>query len=116
MFYIFGNFVYTSNLKRVQKLFKETTVRENKFKSLFKYFLEGFKEIKVNHAKGEDLFHNYIGKESGRAREARIKAENHLTGNNVFIQSFYYALVAGNWHAYIATSGICTIRLPILKR
>ena len=94
VFYSFGIFVYVSNFSRIQKLLKETTVRENKFKSLFKYFLEGFKEIKVNHAKGEDLFHNYIGKESARAQEARIKAESHLTGNNVFIQSFYYALVA----------------------
>ena len=94
IFYSFGIFVYVSNFSQIQKLLKETTLRENTFKSLFKYFLEGFKEIKVNHAKGEDLFHNYISKESEHAQEARIKAENRLTGNNVFIQSFYYALVA----------------------
>ncbi len=94
VFYIFGIFVYTSNLKRAQKLLKETTVLEDRFKDIFKYFLEGFKEIKVNHEKGKDLLENYVMPTSEAAKQSRVKAENQMSVNIAFIQSFYYALVA----------------------
>lgn len=94
IFYIFGIYVYTANLKRVQELLKETGLKEDRFKGLFRYFLEGFKELKVDRAKSLDLYENHVRTEAETARRARTQAEDRLAGNNVFIQSFYYCLVA----------------------
>jgi putative ATP-binding cassette transporter len=94
VFYAFGVFVYSTNLGNTHVLLSETDRHERRFKELFAYFLEGFKEIKVNHHKGADLFDHYIRPEGRQACEVRIRAEKRLTANTVFIQSYYYILVA----------------------
>ncbi len=94
VFYIFGVFVYVTNFTRVRTLLNDANEQTENFKGWFSYFLEGFKEIKVDHNKSEDLFNNYIKPESKKAKNTRIKAENQLAANTVFIQSFYYIIIA----------------------
>ncbi|MBK1649049.1 cyclic peptide export ABC transporter [Rhabdochromatium marinum] len=94
VFYLFGVYVYQANLGNMRVLLKTSEQRERRFNALFKYFLEGFKEIKVNHPKGADLFDHHIHPAGQEARECRVEAERRLTTNSVFIQSFYYMLVA----------------------
>lgn len=94
VFYAFGIFVYTTNLKRIRGLLKETNDREDRFREMFRFFLEGFKEIKVDRVLGDDLLAKQVRGQSDRARESRIKVEDRLAGNAVFIQAFYYCMVA----------------------
>ncbi len=92
--YGFGVFVYSTIFRNMQALLQETDRHERHFKDLFTYFLEGFKEIKVNHHKGADLFDNYVRPAGKQAREVRVRAEGRLTANSIFVQSYYYVLVA----------------------
>ncbi len=94
IFCAFGIFVYQTNLKQIRLLFDDADLQTDRFKSLFSYFLEGFKEFKVDHSKSEDLFSNYFQKQAQLSRHARIQAEKKLSVNTVFIQSFYYVIIA----------------------
>ncbi|GAB6043699.1 cyclic peptide export ABC transporter [Endothiovibrio diazotrophicus] len=93
-FYAFGLFVYSVNFDRLRPLLREAGTLEERFKALFTAFVEGFKEIKVSRRKGADLLDNHIRPVGDAAYEARVRAEGNLTANAVFIQSFYYILVA----------------------
>lgn len=92
--YAFGVFVYTVSLGNVQGLLREAGRREQRFRGLFAALLEGFKEIKVHHDRSTDLVDHAIRPEGWQAREARVRAEGRLTANGVFVQSYYYVLVA----------------------
>jgi putative ATP-binding cassette transporter len=94
IFYLFGIFVFATNLKRAQGTLREAREQKAGFIRLFRHFLEGFKEIKVNQARGNDLFDNHLREKSGRADQASIKAECLLSVNSVFVQAFYYAMIA----------------------
>lgn len=94
VFYLFGVLVYISNLRNVRSLLHETDRLERRFKDLFKYFLEGFKEIKVDRRKGDALFQDHVRPAARRAEESQVRSERQLTINGVFVQSFYYFLVA----------------------
>jgi len=95
IFYIFGILTYTSFLNRARPKLKEAARLNNDFLGFFKYFIEGFKEIKMNRVKGDDLYENYLKRKAVAAEEQKKDAERDLTYNLVFIQSFYYALIAG---------------------
>ncbi len=93
-FYIFGIFVYTENLKRSQSLLKRTERAEKGFKRLFRHFVEGYKELRVNTKKADDIYKNHVVPAADEAIGLHIEAENSLTINTTFIQSFYYCIVA----------------------
>ena len=93
VFYLFGYFVYRTNLKNVNKLIGEANIRERRFKDRFKYFLEGFKELKVAGSKSSALYQDYIRPEAADAEEAGVRAEKQLSINMVFVQSYYYFIV-----------------------
>jgi putative ATP-binding cassette transporter len=94
VFYAFGIFVYSANFDRLHPLLRKANTLEERFKALFTAFVEGFKEIKVSQRKGADLLDNHIRPVGDAALEARVRSEGSLTANAVFIQSFYYILVA----------------------
>ncbi len=94
LFYLFGYFIYRSNLINMRGLLKESERNEQRFKALFRYFLEGFKEIKVSHSMSRALFEEQIKPNAQKAKVARVSAERRLVANSVFIQSYYYFLVA----------------------
>ncbi len=94
IFYLFGVFVYVTNFKRARRLLDDANEQSQRFRGLFSYFLEGFKEIKVDEKKSKDLFINYIKKQSKQAKSSRIRSENQLTVNTVFVQSCYYIIIA----------------------
>lgn len=93
-FYLFGIFVYTTNLKNVQGVLRRGVALEGEFIQTFRHFIEGFKELKVDTAKGDDLSSNHMAVGAEKATEARVEAENRLAVNSVFVQAFYYAMIA----------------------
>ena len=94
VFYLFGLFVYLSNLRRTRDLLATADANTDRFKGLFSFFLEGFKEIKVDDRKGNELFTDYIQPHADKASGSRIRVENQVSINTVFIQSFYYIIIA----------------------
>jgi len=55
--------------------------------------LEGFKEIKLNHDREQDLLHT-AGVLAGRAKDNRIRANLDMAINFITIQSSFYFLIA----------------------
>ncbi|GJL83545.1 MAG: ABC transporter ATP-binding protein [marine bacterium B5-7] len=93
VFYLFGYFVYRTNLQKVSELINKASLHDHQFKDRFKYFLEGFKELKVARNKSATLYNDYIRPEARQAEKASIRAEKKLSANMVFIQSYYYLIV-----------------------
>ncbi|MCP4414671.1 MAG: cyclic peptide export ABC transporter [Gammaproteobacteria bacterium] len=93
IFYTFGIFVYKINFNRIRVHIDQANSHEAIFKGLFGHFLEGFKEIKVDQNKSDDLFNNYIQQASDKAKDSGVRSENLLAVNTVFVQSFYYILI-----------------------
>ncbi|HKJ17741.1 MAG TPA: ATP-binding cassette domain-containing protein [Xanthomonadales bacterium] len=93
-FYGFGYFIYRSNLGSVRELLVESGEREKSFRSLFSVFLEGFKELRVSHLKRRTLYEEHVQPQAESAMQAAVGAEARLTVNNVFIQIYYYFLIA----------------------
>jgi putative ATP-binding cassette transporter len=93
-FYLFGYFVYATNFKRAQTLLDATATLEKRFKDRFTYFVEAFKELKVNRRLSGVLFEEKVLPDAAEAEKSRVKTENALSMNIVFVQSYYYFMVA----------------------
>tara|TARA_B110000503_G_C7167541_1_gene422633 strand:+ start:254 stop:1906 length:1653 start_codon:yes stop_codon:yes gene_type:complete len=93
-FYLFGIFVYATNHKNIGEIMRKGAALETDFIRLFRHFIEGFKELKVDTAKGDDLYDNHMVVGAEAATTARVETENRLATNSVFVQSFYYAMIA----------------------
>lgn len=109
VFYVFGIFVYTENMKRSQTLLRDTVKAEGAFKGLFRHFIEGFKELRVNSKKADDIYDNHVTPASNKAESLRISAERSLTVNVVFSQSYYYTIVAAVIFLLPQISGLSTL-------
>lgn len=94
LFYIFGGFIYFFILQNIRKKINQSTLSESKFKGIFKHIIEGFKEIKINRNKSHDLLDNYIKKQSEIAKKDKISMEKNLVHASIFVQSFYYMIIA----------------------
>lgn len=93
-FYIFGIFIYLNILRQINSKIKQSSIQESTLKGLFRNLIEGYKEIKIDRKKGQDLLDNDIQEKSKLAKDAKIDMERNLVNANVFIQSFFYMLIA----------------------
>lgn len=87
-------FIYTRNRKFINELMAATMKEESAFSSTVNHMLEGFKEIKINRVKSDDIFHNYLSKISIRVNDLRIRTEERFLSNQIFANVFWYFLVA----------------------
>ncbi len=95
LLYILGILTYTSILNRAHpKLASASTLTED-FLSIFKHFIEGFKEIKMSRSKGDGLYEDHLLKKADLAKNRKQDAERLLHHTIVFIQSYYYTMIAG---------------------
>jgi putative ATP-binding cassette transporter len=69
--------------------------KEGEFINSMNHVLEGFKELKVNRAKSDDLFANYLETISVSAKEIRIRTEARFISNIIYTQVFMMILIAG---------------------
>jgi len=95
VFYLFGVFVYATNMERIREPLGRGAALERRFLNLFGHFLDGFKELKTDAPAAEDLLANHMREASSKAKAARIEVEKRLTANGVFVQTFYYGMVGG---------------------
>lgn len=89
-----GVLVYLFNQRSITEGLHITIKKENEFFDSLNHVLTGFKELKMNRERGDDLFRNYLEKISVSARDLKIKTESAFISNIIFAQTFLYILLA----------------------
>lgn len=64
------------------------------FMTSVRHALDGFKELKINSAKSDDLFENHITRNSGQAKELKIATEIRSNYSFLSVRAFFLLLVA----------------------
>ncbi len=91
---ICGIMVYLFNQKTINRELRISAEKENEFINSLNHVLEGFKELKVNRDKSNDLFRNYLETISMSAKEVRIRTEARFISNIIYTQVFMMILIA----------------------
>ena len=88
-----GIYVYLSNQGVIQRQLRIAFLKETEFFESLDHILDGFKEIRVNQKKSDDLFalHTRI---QHTARDIKIKVGGQFAVNFLISQFFLYLLVA----------------------
>ena len=89
-----GTMVYIFNQRTINAELRVSARIENEFINSLNHLLEGFKELKVNREKSEDLFQNYMEKVSSNLREVRMRTESRFISNIIYTQVFMMILIA----------------------
>jgi len=85
-------FVMTQDV--VSKELRKVRSLKEEFLASVSHLLNGFKEIKVNAAKGDDLFDNYIKSNSIQAKDLKISTEVRSCRNFLMVRAFFMFLIA----------------------
>ncbi|MCP4117665.1 MAG: cyclic peptide export ABC transporter [Desulfobacteraceae bacterium] len=88
-----GIVVYTINQGKSNEELWATMEKEKEFSEYLSHLIRGFKEVKMNSARSEDLFENYLKKSSDAARDLRLQSETRFIQNYVFSQISFYILL-----------------------
>lgn len=89
-----GVCVFLFNQKKITEELRGATKIENEFFGSLGHFLSGFKEVKMNREKAEDLFSNYLKKISVSVKQLKTETESKFISNHIFAQLFFYILIA----------------------
>ncbi|HLA28317.1 MAG TPA: cyclic peptide export ABC transporter [Syntrophales bacterium] len=89
-----GVVVYLFIQRTINAELRVSEEKEHEFIDSLNHLLEGFKELKVNREKSDDLFHNYMEKISMSAREVRMGTESRFISSIIFSQVFVLILIA----------------------
>lgn len=89
-----GMVMYLAHHKQVSQELREADRKEREFLAMLNQVMEGFKEIKINRRKSDDLFadFNVIAEESERLR---IRTGTLFVTDFMFSQVAFYLLLAG---------------------
>ena len=86
--------IYQGTQKKVNQKLALTKEREGRFLRHLNNLVDGFKEVKINSARGQDLYENYLRAGSMDARAAKIDSEILAINNYIFAQAFFMFLIA----------------------
>jgi putative ATP-binding cassette transporter len=87
-------FLYLISHKSVMADLHESIVKETQFFEALNQLLNGFKEVKINEKKSQDLYENHIRKMAVESQELKGRTETRFVGNFIFAYAFFYILVA----------------------
>jgi len=87
-----GGFFYSLFINKSKKLIHKARQTEKELFGATKDIIEGFKEIKMNDQKSDDLFHQCLKVKSAQNRKLRVKAEYLLIESNVFSTVIEFAI------------------------
>ncbi|MBF0318972.1 MAG: cyclic peptide export ABC transporter [Nitrospirae bacterium] len=85
--------IYIVNQKAISEGLRSAANKEGEYFNILNHIIEGFKEIKMNVKKSEDLLRNYLDKISLSTKDIKIGTENKVIANYIFIQIFFYILL-----------------------
>jgi putative ATP-binding cassette transporter len=87
-----GSLLFLSHRKDVIKEFYDSIQKETEFFDSLNHVLNGFKELKVNDKKSDDLFEHL--QEIARETEGiKVKTSRKLIADQMFSQVFFYSLI-----------------------
>ncbi|MGK5092474.1 cyclic peptide export ABC transporter [Deltaproteobacteria bacterium TL4] len=86
--------VYFPNSAQIKNIIHESTKKEIDFFQLINHVLDGFKEIKINRVKNNDLYEQYLAPTADDTMKLRVKFLVKFANNFIVSQSFVYILVA----------------------
>ncbi len=84
---------YAQRRKRLSRQLKESLVTSNKLYDTLLFVLDGFKEIKINSARNEDIFEQ-VKKRSEVASELKTEVEVEFSNLFVFSQATFHIALA----------------------
>jgi putative ATP-binding cassette transporter len=85
--------IYLSNSSKMSQALHLVTQREAEYFEGLAHILDGFKEIKLNQRKNDDVF-AHVESVSRTARDLKVDTGLRYVGNFMFSQVFYYLLLA----------------------
>ncbi len=89
----YGVRLYQKQISEYEKEYSQASQKENRFFESMKHLLLGFKELKLNDHKNNDLYHNTMIPLSGEAKDHNISATNQLNNSVILAQVFSYLLL-----------------------
>ncbi len=85
--------IYLSYRKETDRLLRESTKKDTELFGCLSHILDGFKEIKLNKQKNDDLFNHY--KEiADSTEEIKVKTGIKFASDMIFSQVVFYVLIA----------------------
>lgn len=88
-----GVFTYLSHYRKISAEFQHTVKKEAEFFESLSHVLNGFKEIKINHRKSDDLF-SHVESISNETERLKVSVRLQSVVDLMFSQVFFYLLIA----------------------
>ena len=85
--------VYLSHEKSISEELQRASQKETQFFESFEHILEGFKELKINRHKNDDVF-KHIKQNSEETKELKVTSGLRLVTDIMFSQVSFYLLLA----------------------
>ena len=89
----FALVVYFRKAKAFNRQLHESMARENVLFESLTHMLDGFKEVKMNSERSDDLF-DHVGEISASVAELKVKTQTGMSLQFIFSQSVFYLLLA----------------------
>lgn len=89
-----GISIFLFNQKITDRDLRDSVIKETEFFDSIDHLLDGFKEIKINSDKSDDLFETDIKENSTAAKTLTKKTEYQFIHNYLFSLTFLYILLA----------------------
>jgi putative ATP-binding cassette transporter len=89
-----GILLFSNTRKNLDAQLKKSSAKETEFFGLMQHLLDGFKEVKMNQARSDDLYANYLVTTAGELRNLKLEADRQFAQMSLIGQNFLYVLVA----------------------
>lgn len=90
---VIGVMVYQLNQARTATALREYQDNEGRFFTLLDHFLAGFKELKVNTGKGDDLYDHFLEATLQETSRLKLNTERRFVSSIVLSQSLFFILM-----------------------
>ncbi len=91
---VVSTFFYRLSQRQTRGALAWVSAAQTRFYDLLRHLLDGFKEVKLNEPRGDDLEHNYLVPESDNLRDAQIAATVQINRGIAISYSFFYLMLA----------------------
>jgi len=89
-----GVSIYLRNQRRLNFELQAATQKETEFFGSLGQLMDGFKELKVNQTKSDDIFQNHFTRICRDAEAVKVRTGLAYVRNFIFSQVFFYILIA----------------------
>ncbi|WP_370199483.1 cyclic peptide export ABC transporter [Roseibium sp.] len=86
-------FFYRKSYRDAEELMRQASLSEQAFHNSFENILSGFKEVKLNAQRSDDLFHNYIIPRSEQVEDLRVESGRSFNYGQSVSDVFFYTLM-----------------------